>query len=57
MRPDDMIMVSVDDHLVEPPDLFDNHIPDKWRDRAPTARQRIPGGSLCAGPGPGRMRT
>jgi predicted TIM-barrel fold metal-dependent hydrolase len=35
MRADDLIMVSVDDHLVEPPDLFDGHIPDRWRDRAP----------------------
>ncbi|MGH2686054.1 MAG: amidohydrolase family protein [Actinomycetota bacterium] len=35
MRPDAMIMVSVDDHLVEPPDMFDGHIPDRFRDRAP----------------------
>jgi predicted TIM-barrel fold metal-dependent hydrolase len=35
MRPDDLIMISVDDHLVEPPDMFDNHIPAKYRDRAP----------------------
>jgi len=30
-----MIMVSVDDHLVEPPDMFDNHIPAKYKDQAP----------------------
>jgi predicted TIM-barrel fold metal-dependent hydrolase len=35
MRADDMIMVSVDDHLVEPPDLFEGHIPERWRQRAP----------------------
>jgi predicted TIM-barrel fold metal-dependent hydrolase len=35
MQVDDMIMVSVDDHLVEPPTMFDAHIPDKYRDRAP----------------------
>jgi predicted TIM-barrel fold metal-dependent hydrolase len=35
MRPDDMIMVSVDDHLVEPPHLFDAHIPERYRDVAP----------------------
>ena len=29
VRPDDMIMVSVDDHLVEPPTMFDAHIPDE----------------------------
>jgi predicted TIM-barrel fold metal-dependent hydrolase len=26
---------SVDDHLVEPPDIFDGRIPSKWLDRAP----------------------
>ena len=30
-----MILVSIDDHMVEPPDMFDNHVPDKWRDQAP----------------------
>ena len=38
MRPDDLIMVSVDDHLVEPPTMFDAHIPAKYRDRAPEGR-------------------
>jgi predicted TIM-barrel fold metal-dependent hydrolase len=32
---DDLVMVSVDDHLVEPPDLFETTIPEKWRERAP----------------------
>jgi predicted TIM-barrel fold metal-dependent hydrolase len=31
----DMILVSIDDHVIEPPDMFDNHIPAKFRDRAP----------------------
>jgi predicted TIM-barrel fold metal-dependent hydrolase len=35
MDTDAMILVSVDDHLVEPPTLFDAHIADKYRDRAP----------------------
>jgi len=35
MQADDMILVSVDDHLVEPPGLFDGHIPERYRDRAP----------------------
>ncbi|MHB8669125.1 MAG: amidohydrolase family protein [Acidimicrobiales bacterium] len=35
MQLDDLILVSVDDHVVEPPDLFDNHLPKKWLDRAP----------------------
>ena len=35
MEAEDLILVSVDDHLVEPPGLFDAHIPDRFRDRAP----------------------
>jgi predicted TIM-barrel fold metal-dependent hydrolase len=35
MRLDDMIIVSVDDHVVEPPDLFERHLPAKYRDLAP----------------------
>jgi predicted TIM-barrel fold metal-dependent hydrolase len=34
-----MIMISVDDHVVEPPDLFDAHRPGKYRDRAPKVVQ------------------
>src|ERR671919_3264811 len=32
---DDLILVSVDDHLIEPPDLFVNHLPARYLDRAP----------------------
>jgi predicted TIM-barrel fold metal-dependent hydrolase len=35
MRAEDLILVSVDDHVVEPPEMFDHHVPAKWRDRAP----------------------
>ena len=35
MQRDDMIIVSVDDHVVEPPDLFERHLPDRYRDLAP----------------------
>lgn len=38
MHADDLILISVDDHLVEPPTLFDAHIPEKYRDRAPFVR-------------------
>ncbi len=31
----DLILVSGDDHVVEPPDMFDNHIPAAYRHRAP----------------------
>jgi predicted TIM-barrel fold metal-dependent hydrolase len=35
MRTEDMIIVSVDDHVVEPPDLFERHLPARYRDVAP----------------------
>jgi predicted TIM-barrel fold metal-dependent hydrolase len=35
MQMDDMILVSIDDHMIEPPDLFTNHVPAKWRDDMP----------------------
>ena len=31
MQMDDMILVSIDDHMIEPPDLFENHVPEKYR--------------------------
>ena len=35
MYRDDLILVSVDDHVVEPPDMFEKFIPAKYADRAP----------------------
>jgi predicted TIM-barrel fold metal-dependent hydrolase len=35
MQAEDLILVSVDDHVVEPPNMFDGRIPAKWKDRAP----------------------
>jgi predicted TIM-barrel fold metal-dependent hydrolase len=35
MQTEDMIIVSVDDHVVEPPDLFERHLPAKYHDIAP----------------------
>jgi predicted TIM-barrel fold metal-dependent hydrolase len=35
MRTEDLILVSVDDHVVEPPDLFEGRVPAKWADQAP----------------------
>lgn len=35
MNVDDMIILSIDDHVVEPPDLFEGHVPASYRDRAP----------------------
>jgi predicted TIM-barrel fold metal-dependent hydrolase len=48
MQADDLIMVSVDDHLVEPPDLFEGHIPDRWRDRAPKVVKNPDGSDVWA---------
>ena len=36
MRPEDLVLVSVDDHVVEPPDVFERHLPAKFKDDAPT---------------------
>src|SRR4051794_10240051 len=35
MQLDDMVLVSVDDHVVEPPHLFDDRLPAKYADLAP----------------------
>jgi predicted TIM-barrel fold metal-dependent hydrolase len=35
MKLSDMIMVSIDDHVIEPPDVFDHHFPERYRDQAP----------------------
>ena len=35
MRPEDLVLVSVDDHVVEPPDVFERHLPAKFKDAAP----------------------
>ncbi|MCU1374602.1 MAG: amidohydrolase 2 [Actinomycetia bacterium] len=33
--PDDLILVSVDDHICEPAGMFEHHVPAKYRDQAP----------------------
>ena len=35
MQADDMILISVDDHICEPADMFTAHVPDAYEDRAP----------------------
>ncbi|MEE6139543.1 amidohydrolase family protein [Mycobacterium sp. 050128] len=35
MTKDDMILISVDDHIVEPPDMFKDHLPKKYVEEAP----------------------
>ncbi|HWE56988.1 MAG TPA: amidohydrolase family protein [Acidimicrobiales bacterium] len=43
MDVDDLIMVSVDDHVVEPADLFAGRLPAKYRDLAPKFITRADG--------------
>ncbi len=44
MQIDDLVLVSVDDHVVEPPDLFEGHLASRWRDVAPRV-ERLADGS------------
>ncbi len=30
-----MVLISIDDHVIEPPDMFDRHVPARWADQAP----------------------
>jgi predicted TIM-barrel fold metal-dependent hydrolase len=43
---EDMVLISVDDHVIEPPDLFDGRLPAKWRDRAPRVVNRSDGSDV-----------
>ena len=35
MQAEDLILVSIDDHVIEPRDMFDRHVPARWKDEAP----------------------
>jgi predicted TIM-barrel fold metal-dependent hydrolase len=35
MQLEDMILVSIDDHFIEPPDMYEHHVPAKWLADAP----------------------
>ena len=35
MNVDDLVLVSIDDHVVEPPNMFDGRLPAKYVDHAP----------------------
>jgi predicted TIM-barrel fold metal-dependent hydrolase len=35
MRVEDMVFISVDDHVVEPPDMFEGRLPDRYQGAAP----------------------
>jgi predicted TIM-barrel fold metal-dependent hydrolase len=35
MHTDDLILISVDDHIAEPADMFEHHLPTRFKDLAP----------------------
>jgi predicted TIM-barrel fold metal-dependent hydrolase len=43
---DDLILISVDDHIIEPPDLFTHHLDPKYLDRAPTLTRNEEGSDV-----------
>ena len=43
MRAEDLVLVSVDDHTVEPPDMFAKHVPERYRDLAPKSVKKPDG--------------
>jgi predicted TIM-barrel fold metal-dependent hydrolase len=43
---DDLILISVDDHIIEPPDLFTHHLDAKYLDRAPTLSRNAEGSDV-----------
>src|SRR5579863_1837155 len=46
MNPEDLILVSVDDHLVEPPYVFDGRLPAKYAGSAPHVERRADGSDV-----------
>jgi predicted TIM-barrel fold metal-dependent hydrolase len=46
MHAKDMILISVDDHLVEPPDMFDGRLPAKFADQAPRITRKPDGSDV-----------
>jgi predicted TIM-barrel fold metal-dependent hydrolase len=46
MDADDLILISVDDHLVEPPTMFDGHMPARSKDRAPRIHRNADGSDV-----------
>jgi hypothetical protein len=43
VRKEDMILISVDDHIVQPPDMFVDHLPARYADDAPRLVHRDDG--------------
>src|SRR6266700_179989 len=39
MNSDDFILISVDDHAIEPPDMFEGRVPARFADKTPFVRR------------------
>jgi predicted TIM-barrel fold metal-dependent hydrolase len=37
--PEDLVLLSIDDHMIEAPDLFERHLPARFQERAPRLRR------------------
>ncbi len=46
MKMEDMILVSVDDHVCEPPDMWEGFLPAKWKDKAPRLVHKADGSDV-----------
>ena len=46
MQRDDMILVSTDDHVVEPPDMWKGLLPREWQSRAPRMQRKSDGSDV-----------
>jgi predicted TIM-barrel fold metal-dependent hydrolase len=64
MDAQDLILVSIDDHVIEPPELFERHMPARYRDQAPHVEHREDGtdrwlfqGTECGPTGLGAVAT
>lgn len=44
--PEELILISVDDHIIEPPDLFDAHLPERFKADAPRIVRRDDGADV-----------
>jgi predicted TIM-barrel fold metal-dependent hydrolase len=60
----DLVLVSIDDHVIEPPDLFQRHMPERLRSQAPYVEHRPDGsdrwlfqGTECGPTGLGAVAT
>jgi len=43
VRAEDLILISVDDHIAEPADMFDGHVPAKYREHTPRVVEEADG--------------